>query len=151
MNESQEKYRKFLQTDLWKSLSKRRKLGIVRCESCRKKAKNLECHHVRYPARWEDTKVTDLIVLCRACHREMHGLSTRGWIEYGGRTDKENAIFHRTFCLRRRLSEGKKLRDRDVKFLNRAIAAFPKTKTDSAIWFHCNSILKMESELYGIH
>lgn len=145
------KYRLFLQGDLWKSLSQAKKRGVSRCQNCGKKSRFLECHHVKYPENWEDTQVTDLVVLCRRCHKRIHGIYTRQWIEHRARTARENAIFHRTHCLSVKLAGGRELRERDRKFLHWAITAYPKTDKDSAVWFHCNNVLEMEKRLYGIH
>lgn len=33
----------------------------------------LQCHHLRYPVRWEDTQTHHLQTLCRAHHAKVHG------------------------------------------------------------------------------
>jgi len=74
MNQRQLAYRKFLQTQFWKDLSKRKRESVGCCENCGDTQK-LQSHHKEYPKRWEDTTFEHLIVLCRTCHRIEHGLA----------------------------------------------------------------------------
>ena len=67
-----EEYQLFLQSDFWKKLSlKRKQKSHFKCYSCGSK-ENLECHHIFYRDKWEDTRLDDLIVLCNKCHKDKH-------------------------------------------------------------------------------
>lgn len=63
----------FLESEWWKDLSRRKRLIKGKCEQCGCEER-LQSHHVRYPANWFDTTLSDLKVLCRGCHEKEHGL-----------------------------------------------------------------------------
>lgn len=69
------RYREFLETAFWKTLSFQTKSHAGwKCERCGKKSSALQCHHLRYRASWEETKAIDLVVLCPLCHEREHGI-----------------------------------------------------------------------------
>jgi len=68
---TKELYAMFLDSDWWRSLSKRKKRKVGKCEHCATK-KHLTSHHVVYRENWFDTRLEDLKVLCWPCHRETH-------------------------------------------------------------------------------
>lgn len=78
MTKGQKAYREFLKTDFWKEISSEKKRLVPACEGCGG-AERLQSHHKVYPARWEDTTLEMLVVLCRYCHVKLHS----------GKTDKE--------------------------------------------------------------
>lgn len=66
-------YRKvYLKSEHWKNLKNQRlKISNNSCEICKQK-RNLDCHHLDYKNIY-DVSVYDLQILCRKCHREIHG------------------------------------------------------------------------------
>lgn len=46
----------------------------LKCQKCGQDCKELEVHHKTYE-RLGDEEPDDLVVLCRPCHREEHGLA----------------------------------------------------------------------------
>ncbi len=64
----------FLKSDAWRLISAEKRELVKACEDCGV-TERLQCHHVEYPSRWEDTTMEQLRVLCRGCHREAHGFS----------------------------------------------------------------------------
>lgn len=69
-----ELYGMFLDSRWWWDLSLRKRRGIRKCEKCGSRF-DLQCHHIRYPENWFDTRLEDLVVLCRVCHEKEHGIS----------------------------------------------------------------------------
>lgn len=70
--ERSEAYRDYLLTPEWKAkrnLVLRRANG--RCEGCGI-ADAEEVHHMKYPKRWGDEFLFDLVALCVPCHRRIH-------------------------------------------------------------------------------
>ena len=65
-------YKDYLKTDLWdknkKSALLRDDFKCVRCGS----AKNLEFHHISYPADFINDTEDNIITLCVNCHRKIH-------------------------------------------------------------------------------
>lgn len=74
LTEAQVRYRRFLRTECWKWLRdkalQRDGWTCCRCGG----TKGLHVHHLSYPESWEDTELTQLQTLCKACHRKEHGL-----------------------------------------------------------------------------
>lgn len=69
------RYRQYLSSSRWRALRARalEAAGYV-CENCLEGStpfNPLELHHVDYSRLYEERPV-DLVVLCRACHRETH-------------------------------------------------------------------------------
>jgi 5-methylcytosine-specific restriction endonuclease McrA len=71
---TQAAYERFLQSEVWQKLRrlKLKEAGYC-CQSqgCARRW-GLECHHLIYPARWEQTQLHHLLVLCGPCHRKRH-------------------------------------------------------------------------------
>lgn len=68
-----ELYAIFLGSDWWIGLSRAKRRMVKRCEKC-EATRNLQSHHIRYPDNWFDTRMDDLMVLCRLCHEKEHGI-----------------------------------------------------------------------------
>ena len=70
-------YQEFLKSDFWISLSDCKKAKVdCKCEKCGK-SEFLECHHIIYRSSWYDTKLEDLIILCRECHKKEHNIESK--------------------------------------------------------------------------
>lgn len=67
-------YSKFLESDFWKDLTSKKIASIGRCERCNK-TETLQSHHKFYRDDWHETKMEDLEVLCRECHKKEHGIT----------------------------------------------------------------------------
>jgi 5-methylcytosine-specific restriction endonuclease McrA len=66
-------YSSYLRTKFWQEV---RKLALVRsggaCQLCASKS-GLQVHHRTYTSRgYEDQNLSDLTVLCKACHAKFH-------------------------------------------------------------------------------
>src|SRR5881394_1854978 len=68
---TKELYAMFVDCCWWKTLSRRKRRSIGKCEECGTKSR-LSSHHVRYPENWFDTVFADLKVLCWPCHEKKH-------------------------------------------------------------------------------
>lgn len=68
---TKELYAMFADCCWWKTLSRRKRKKIGRCEECGSR-KRLSSHHIRYPQNWFDTTEADLRVLCWTCHEKKH-------------------------------------------------------------------------------
>jgi len=85
-------YEKYLQSDHWKALRRkkhkqaRRKGKHSRCAVCAA-TDRLDVHHVRYK-RLYNVKTKDLRILCRACHDAVHELLDMGFRRKGSRYSK---------------------------------------------------------------
>lgn len=72
--ESKHAYRfGFLKSDKWQQL----RLDCLardgaKCRICKVRDLSNDVHHIRYPARWIDTKIQDLVTLCREHHEMVH-------------------------------------------------------------------------------
>lgn len=134
-------YREFLRTDFWKKLSALKKSMVKKCEVCTS-PKNLQSHHVRYPADWFDTKLSDLQVLCRKCHRKTHGLPEV--VKYPFLIHRDDVLFsailHRIHCLNSRICKGGELRPRDISFLANANRMYPARPDDSCVEFQVGNV-----------
>ncbi|MBP8124935.1 MAG: HNH endonuclease [Caldilineaceae bacterium] len=64
-------YADYLQSTHWRR-TRRKKIASVgsRCEQCGRR-KALQVHHLTYERKGEEL-MTDLQVLCRACHKAVH-------------------------------------------------------------------------------
>jgi len=66
-------YRDYLQSPEWKAL---RKKAIDRdngkCIFCNRAFR--EVHHVKYPKRFPQDHIDNLLVVCEKCHRRLHGI-----------------------------------------------------------------------------
>lgn len=71
-------YQKFLESSAWARIRAKKLQQNPACEFrvgngfCGSKY-NLQCHHVVYPVRWEQTQVHHLQTLCRRHHAAVHG------------------------------------------------------------------------------
>ena len=72
-----ESYQHYLQSQEWQEIRQsvmERARGM--CEVCREAGvlrKAMDIHHVRYPKLWGQEHLTDLLAVCRAHHRLLHG------------------------------------------------------------------------------
>lgn len=70
-------YREYLKTPHWKSLRHsvlvRDGFKCVRCDA----RKKLQAHHRIYRTNFEDSVLEDLVTLCKRCHKQEHGISSR--------------------------------------------------------------------------
>ena len=65
-------YAEYLKSTEWESIRKDVKLrDRDACRSCRKE-EDLQCHHWRYPKNWDDDSSENVVLLCKACHEELH-------------------------------------------------------------------------------
>lgn len=75
MKTKKEIYAEYLQSEKWQSI--RESAFIIhgkKCKECGAES-DLQVHHLRYPEILGNENVeTDLIVLCKKCHRNTHGL-----------------------------------------------------------------------------
>lgn len=68
-------YQEYLKSQAWHKISEQvRKRARQRCERCRD-AKVSDIHHLTY-ARLGGERLSDLIALCRLCHRSVHGIKS---------------------------------------------------------------------------
>jgi 5-methylcytosine-specific restriction endonuclease McrA len=69
--ERQREYRRYLKSDEWQA---RRRAAVERargfCADCGTR-ENLDAHHLTYKRRGNE-RPSDLVALCRTCHRERH-------------------------------------------------------------------------------
>ena len=69
-------YNEYLKTDEWQQKRKaaHKKAGGY-CQNCGRLIRNTtsDTHHLRYAPRGKEAQ-SDLIVLCRDCHRKTHGI-----------------------------------------------------------------------------
>lgn len=65
----------FLKSEEWETL---RLLCIAtdegKCVVCGKYNESNDAHHLFYRTHWKNTKVEDLMTLCRKCHKDVHDL-----------------------------------------------------------------------------
>ena len=64
-------YLEYIESFAWKSL---RQEALQRDKTCRTcdSSNRLQVHHRKYPRRWRDDSVNNLIVLCYDCHKAIH-------------------------------------------------------------------------------
>lgn len=68
-----ESYHTYLNSKDWKSLRKKViERDKSRCVFCNKKFK--EVHHIRYPKRFKEDHIDNIICICKSCHRRLHGI-----------------------------------------------------------------------------
>ena len=68
-------YAEFLQTDYWKKVRETMlDRADYRCHKC-KAQEHLQVHHISYEHRGDEMRHLELlVVLCRECHKDVHGL-----------------------------------------------------------------------------
>jgi 5-methylcytosine-specific restriction endonuclease McrA len=64
-------YKQFLRSQFWRDLSAQKRRIVRRCQLCGTKHR-LQAHHKFYRENWYDTKLSDLMVMCRVCHKREH-------------------------------------------------------------------------------
>lgn len=65
----------YLKSDHWKDLRLRKLVSQdAKCEICGFRCLHNDVHHMIYRRPLTNTKLTDLIVLCRSCHETIHEL-----------------------------------------------------------------------------
>lgn len=78
-------YRQYLKSNHWKDVRKRfykKHRGKIKCFNCGRSKVILHLHHKTY-ARLGKEKLTDLVLLCKSCHRQEHNLpkiKLWGWV-----------------------------------------------------------------------
>jgi hypothetical protein len=71
-NDHQEWYRAvYLKSEHWRELRRRKLLESPHCERCGCCESNPDIHHVNYRNIF-DVETSDLLTLCRACHKQEH-------------------------------------------------------------------------------
>lgn len=143
MTDGQRAYREFLRSEFWQNLSVsvRRKAG--KCKRCGRRD-SLQAHHHRYPKNWYETRESDLVVLCRGCHRKAHGLGREYASHFPYRKDRKfNAIMSRIGHLHRRIQRGGFLRVRDERFLDDATRRYPRLPDDGCMEFQVGLLRQM--------
>ena len=80
---NKKEYREYLMSEEWRILraKKLKKNNKYRCAIC-KSSEDLNIHHLFYRRNLSDTKLTDLRILCRRCHKLIHKLEKNGKIKY---------------------------------------------------------------------
>lgn len=69
-------YHVYLLSTVWRELkNKALQSANHRCQTCNSPL-NLNVHHRKYPKTLGTEPVSDLVVLCRACHKTFHRLNT---------------------------------------------------------------------------
>lgn len=63
-------YRLYLKSDDWKEKREQKLADFPYCEECGTK-KRLQVHHLRYRKLY-DVRQSDLMTLCRTCHKAVH-------------------------------------------------------------------------------
>jgi 5-methylcytosine-specific restriction endonuclease McrA len=74
------KYKNYILSKHWRKKRKRKlREQNYQCQNCKTK-ENLQVHHKHYRTLFNE-KLSDLVVLCKTCHEEVHGLLTEEKIE----------------------------------------------------------------------
>lgn len=73
---TKENYQKFLESDFWIALSRKKRKEVGKCERCGGRF-DLQSHHKVYPENWWNTTEAMLEVLCRPCHKKEHGIEEK--------------------------------------------------------------------------
>lgn len=73
-------YQQYLQSPKWKELraAARARAGN-KCELCGGAPDHV--HHVRYPKRYQDDHIDNLLVACASCHSKLHGVRDDIYLE----------------------------------------------------------------------
>ena len=102
-NQDNEEYKRYLQSDEWKRIAKKRLAidnGVCQCCGCRGTMKNpIECHHLSYNHLYhEESRIyEDLVSLCRVCHKGVHRMMERVTNEKGRRGWLDNPRIPRVY------------------------------------------------------
>ena len=88
------KYLEYLQTQAWrdKALQRMKIDNFMCCEcGCKGTSENeLQVHHITYDRIYEENVYTDLLTLCKACHKGLHKAMERVTSETGRRGWKDS-------------------------------------------------------------
>jgi 5-methylcytosine-specific restriction endonuclease McrA len=85
-------YDEFLQTKYWKKFAKERlhKAGC-QCSKCGRNDITLQVHHLTYERRGHELP-SDVVVLCKACHLEIHGRPVPQYLIYNPVSLRDRAM-----------------------------------------------------------
>ena len=142
---AKQRYRVFLKSDFWLTLSAAKKEKSPCCERCGS-VEFIQAHHKFYRPKWEQTEIGDLETLCRACHREEHGIKNYfcGRVLLYRDDVRFSRFIHWMGHLKRRMVRfGRGLKPSEKNYLNLALAAYPPKSDDSCMKFHVENTLKM--------
>lgn len=147
-------YREFLRSGFWLELSARKKEKVGRCERCKARDR-LQCHHILYRSDWYESVEDDLIVLCRRCHAKEHG---KLWDPFLSRLMVYrgdwlfSVLVYRMDRLCDRVTQGRPLRERDERFLNKAVELYPPDPTDTCMAFKAGHVRDLNRKcLEGVY
>lgn len=74
------RYAKYMASPAWKELrAKARERSGNKCEFCGGPPEHV--HHVRYPKRFEDDHLDNLVVACEPCHSKLHGIRSDVFVD----------------------------------------------------------------------
>ena len=96
MNEENERYRAYLQSDKWRRIAaERMRIDNYTCQGCGSRgtaANVLEIHHLSYKHLYfeENWIYEDLVCLCRSCHLTLHRILERQTNAQGRRGWRDN-------------------------------------------------------------
>jgi hypothetical protein len=143
MTKAQKAYREFLKSDFWLALTAEKKRLIGKCERCPSK-RRLQSHHIHYPADWYDTKLEDLEVLCRLCHRIEHfGLKI---VSFYGRPWDEEWLLDLTGRLCRRVYSAIPLKRSQARLLIKLARVY---KHDPCLKLHIRNVFRASHIEHG--
>ena len=78
---NRQEYQRYLQSDEWRRKAfQRMKLDGYQCQMCGNHGTSmvpLETHHLNYKHIGNEDLMTDLVTVCRSCHRAIHKLMNR--------------------------------------------------------------------------
>lgn len=141
------RYLEFLRSDFWKEMTSRKKALVGECERCGS-GDWLQSHHKIYRADWYETRLEDLEVLCRGCHREEHGIAwKREWLMVFRGDVRFSRFLHWIGYLNKRLMRLEKagrLKGRERRYLERALEAYPPEPTDTCMEFQVQNLIAMD-------
>jgi len=73
MTDRAHEYREYIKSKAWRTLREQaRERSGHKCELCGAPAEHV--HHVRYPKRFADDHIDNLVVVCGSCHSRLHGM-----------------------------------------------------------------------------
>lgn len=73
-------YQKYLASPAWKQLrAQARRRSGDKCEFCGGPPDHV--HHIRYPKRYKEDHVDNLVVACASCHSKLHGVRDDLYVE----------------------------------------------------------------------
>ena len=132
-------YREFLKTEFWINISKFKRSQVGMCESCGS-PEHLQCHHKFYRENWFDTRLEDLVVLCRSCHRKEHGITRVRFMICRGDVRFSRFVHWVDRLTSRIITTGKRLKKRERLYLESAVGM------DSCMDFHVRNAIKADEK-----